>query len=80
MIMENYSRVAVIETPGVPGVDDKRDYLETVSAFYDLPLETLTGSLRYFEKLMAGPHDEEFIVVEPGQSLEEPRFWALSGV
>jgi hypothetical protein len=80
LILEHYTRVAVIDTPGVPGLDDKREYLETVSSFYDLPLEYLTGSLRFLEKLMRGPHDEEFIVVEPGEVLDEPRFWALAGV
>jgi len=80
MIMEHYTRVAVIETPGVPGLEDKREYLETVSEFYELPLVPLTGSLRFLEKLVAGPHDEEFIVVEPGETLDEPRFWELAGV
>jgi hypothetical protein len=78
LIMENYTRLAVIETPGVAGLDEKRDYLETVSAFYDLPLEHLTGSLRFLEKLVNGPHDDEFLVVEPGEVLEESRFWALA--
>ncbi len=72
--------MAVIDTPGVPGLDDAREYLETVSRFYDLPIEYLTGSLRFIEKLVAGPHDEEFIVVEPGDMLDEPRFWALAAV
>jgi hypothetical protein len=80
LILQNYTRVAVIETPGVPGLEDKREYLETVGAFYELPLEQLTGSLRFLEKLVAGPHDEEFIVVEPGELLDEPRFWSLAGV
>ena len=78
LIMENYTRLAVIETPGVPGLEDKTEYLETVSRFYDLPLERLTGSLRFLEKLVAGPHDEEFLVVESGDELDEARFWALS--
>jgi hypothetical protein len=80
LILQNYTRVAVIETPGVPGLEDKREYLETVGAFYELPLEQLTGSLRFLEKLVAGPHDEEFIVVERGELLDEPRFWSLAGV
>ena len=80
LIMENYTRVAVIETPGVPGLDDRQEYLETVSAFYGLPLERLPGSLRFLEKLVAGPHDEEFIVVDRGDALDESRFWELSGV
>jgi len=77
--MEHYTRVAVIETPGVRGLHDKREYLETVSRFYDLPLERLTGSLRFLEKLVAGPHDDEFVVVEPGDVLDESRFWELAG-
>jgi hypothetical protein len=78
LILQNYTRVAVIETPGVTGLDDKRDYLKIVSAFYELPLERLEGSLRFLEKLVTGPHDEEFIVVEPGDVLDEPRFWELA--
>jgi len=78
LIMEHYTRLAVIETPGVGGLDEKRDYLETVSAFYDLPLERLSGSLRFLEKLMSGPHDEEFLIVAPGDVLDESRFWALA--
>jgi hypothetical protein len=58
----------------VRGLEDMREYLETVSRFYDLPLEYLTGSLRFLEKLVTGPHDEEFIVVEPGDQLDESRF------
>ena len=53
LIMEHYTRLAVIETPGVKGLEDKREYLETVSRFYDLPLEQLTGSLRFLEKLVS---------------------------
>jgi hypothetical protein len=79
LIMEHYTRVAVIETPGVAELHDKREYLETVSRFYELPLERLAGSLRFLEKLVSGPLDEEFIVVEPGDELDEARFWALSG-
>ncbi len=81
LIMEHYTRIAVIETPGIATLDDKRAYLETVAKFYELPLERLTGSLRFLEKLVSGPHDREFIVVEPGDELrEERRFWELSGV
>lgn len=78
LIMEHYTRVAVIRTPGVPGLEDKREYLRTVSEFYELPLEVLEGSLRFIQKLVAGPHDDEFVVVEPGDTLEESRFWELA--
>ena len=80
LIMEHYTRLAVIDTPGVGGLAEKAGYLATVSEFYVLPIEYLTGSLRYLEKLMTGPHDEEFLLVEPGRELDECRFWALSAV
>jgi len=69
----------VIETPGVKDLADHEEYLVTVSAFYELPLERFTGWLRFLEKLVAGPHDGEFIVVEPGEVLDESLFWALAG-
>ncbi len=77
MILANYTRVAVIDT-GTYDLDGLREYLETAAAFYGLPIEYLPGSLRYLEKLVHGPHDDEFIVVEPGEELEERRFWALA--
>ena len=77
LILAHYTRVAVIDTGTYP-LDEYRDYLRTVSEFYDLPLEVLPGSLRLLERLVNGPHDAEFIVVEPGGVLDERLFWELS--
>jgi hypothetical protein len=76
MILANYTRVAVIDT-GVVDVQSLRPYVEMVAAFYGLPIEYLDGSLRYLERLMTGPHDGDFLTVEPGGTLEESRFWEL---
>lgn len=76
MILANYTRVAVIDT-GVVELERLRPYIEKVSAFYQLPVEYLHGSLRYLQKLVEGPHDEEFLIVAPGEELEESRFWEL---
>jgi hypothetical protein len=40
-------------------------------------LPALDGSLRLLEKLIRGPHDEEFLIVEPNETLDEARFWDL---
>lgn len=77
LILEHYQRLAVIDT-GTYDLGEYREYLETVAKFYELPLEVLPGSLRLLEKLVTGPHDDEFLVVEPGEVLDEARFWALS--
>jgi hypothetical protein len=78
LILANYTRVALVDT-GTYSLEDCRGYLETVSAFYDLPIAVLPGSLRLLERLVSGPHNGEFIVVEPGEELIERRFWAAAG-
>jgi len=78
LILAHYRRVALVDT-GTYDLAACDEYLRTVSEFYDLPLEVLPGSLRLLEKLVdGGPHDGEFITVEPGDVLDEPRFWEVS--
>ena len=77
LILANYTRVAVVDT-GTYALADYEAYLHTVCGFYDLPLQVLNGSLRLLERLVAGPHDDEFLVVEPGGELLEQRFWTLA--
>jgi hypothetical protein len=76
MIMESYTRVAVIDT-GTYDLQKAHEYVDTVSKFYDLPVVQLDGSLRLLEKLIRGPHDDEFIIVEPGEVLDERIFWEM---
>jgi hypothetical protein len=76
MIMDGYTRVALIDTGSYP-IEQYEPYVREVSEFYNLPVEHLAGSLRYIEKLVKGPHDREFIVIEPGGVLEERIFWEL---
>jgi hypothetical protein len=76
MILEGYTRVAIIDT-GTYDVVKAQVYVDTVAEFYGLPVHKIAGSLRLLEKLIRGPHDEEFIVVEPGEVLEEKIFWDL---
>ena len=76
MYLESYTRVAIIDT-GSYDLAGAEEYVQTVSEFYGLPIHRVAGSLRLLEKLLRGPHDEEFIVVEPGQVLDERIFWDL---
>ena len=76
MILEAYTRVAVIDT-GTYDLEKAQEYVEMVAEFYGLPIERIAGSLRLLAKLIHGPHDEEFIVIEPGEVLEERIFWDL---
>ena len=76
MILEAYTRVAVIDT-GTYDLEKAQEYVDTVAEFYGLPIARLMGSLRLLEKLIRGPHDEEFIIVEPGEELDERIFWDM---
>ena len=76
MILEAYTRVAVIDT-GTYDLVKAQEYVDTVAEFYGLPIANITGSLRLLDKLIHGPHDDEFIVVAPGDVLEEKIFWEL---
>jgi hypothetical protein len=79
MILEAYTRVAMIDT-GTYDLKKAQEYVDTVSEFYGLPVARINGSLRLLQKLIRGPHDEEFIVVEPGEVLEESVFWDLDSL
>jgi Protein of unknown function (DUF1638) len=76
MMLESYTRVAIIDT-GTYDLAKCESYVQTVSEFYSLPVHRLRGSLRLLEKLVRGPHDGEFMIVEPGEVLAERRFWQL---
>jgi hypothetical protein len=78
MELANYTRVALIDTHSY-AIEKYEPYVRTVAEFYDLALARLEGSLRLMGKLLHGPHDGEFIVVEPGGELEERLFWDLAG-
>jgi hypothetical protein len=76
MIMQSYTRLVLVET-GTYDMEKCERYVKKVAQFYDLPIEMLPGDMRLFHKLVKGPWDEEFIVVEPGGVLEESVFWNL---
>ena len=76
MILANYTRVALVDTGTYPR-ERYEPYVRTVAAFYRVSVHMLPGSLRLFEKLVHGPHDAEFLVIEPGGTLDESLFWAL---
>ena len=77
MYLENYTRVAIIDT-GSYDMAMAEAYVKTVSEFYGLPIHRLEGSLRLLAKLLHGPHDDEFLIVEPGEVLGEERFWDVA--
>jgi hypothetical protein len=72
--LANYTRVALISN-GTYDIASCEPYVEKVGAFFGLTVARLEGSLRLIDKALHGPHDGEFIVVEPGSVLDESLFW-----
>lgn len=69
----NYSRLAYIHTTGNDDDDEVR-YSREVAQFLGLEFVEIQGSLRYFEKLVRGEWDDDFIVNPPGRPLEQGLF------
>lgn len=64
----NYRRFMVINTGAYPlesVVPQVREFARTLNMLHEI----VPGSLRLLHKLLLGPWDEEFIVLEPGQEI-----------
>jgi hypothetical protein len=69
----NYTRLALINT-GNHDLAAYRRYAVKVADFFGLSLEEIEGSNRLLVKLVNGPWDEEFVVVEPGETVGYRQF------
>lgn len=68
VMLGHYRRLMVIDTKAY----ELEDILDTTRAFAEkmgMKHEEFTGSMRFLKKLLLGPWDEEFIIMEPGREL-----------
>lgn len=67
-MLSHYRRLMVIDT----GAYHLEEVLQTTRAFAEkmgMKHEEVAGSMRFLNKLLLGPWDEEFIIMEPGREL-----------
>ncbi|AFV03039.1 hypothetical protein UNSWDHB_494 [Dehalobacter sp. UNSWDHB] len=67
-LLHHYQRLMVIDTKAY----ESSDILKTTQKFADtigLRHEEYPGSMRFLNKLLTGPWDEEFIILEQGQKM-----------
>ncbi len=64
---KNYKRLVFIKTPGLEDPEKYIDYSRRVAEFLDLKMQIISGSAEFLKKLVMGPWDENFLVVEPGR-------------
>lgn len=72
-MLKHYKRLVYIDT-GVEDQDGYRDYARRVAAEFSLNFEEVRGSNALIRKLIDGPWDEDFVVVEPGQTIRYSDF------
>jgi hypothetical protein len=68
LLMKNYTRLAFIHT-GRAEVDRYRSYSRDIAERFNLRYEEIQGSNSLVKKILYGPWDEDFIVVEPGEEV-----------
>jgi hypothetical protein len=73
LMLKNYTRLGFINT-GQYQIDHYRDLALQTAVKFDLRFEEIDGSPVLVKKLVFGPWDEEFVVVEPGQTVQYTDF------
>jgi hypothetical protein len=73
LTLKNYTRLAFINT-GAYNLDTYRDYARRASEKFDLRYEEIDGSSALVQKMIAGPWDDEFVVVSPGETITYEMF------
>jgi len=73
LMLANYKRLALINT-GQYELERYRDYARRTAERFGLRYEEVEGSDALVRKLLFGPWDDEFVVIEPGQTFELRQF------
>jgi hypothetical protein len=73
LTLKNYKRLVFINT-GDYNLEKYREYARRNSAMFDLRYEEIDGSPALVKKMIAGPWDDEFVVVSPGETITYEMF------
>lgn len=73
MMLEHYRKLVLIDT-GAYCLDDCLKKSCALAKIFGLAHHTLPGSLTLIKKLLVGPWDNEFVVLEPGQVITMDTF------
>jgi hypothetical protein len=69
LMLKNYTRLGFINT-GQYEIERYRDYARRTAEKFSLRFEQIDGSPALVKKMVFGPWDDEFLVVEPGQTIQ----------
>jgi hypothetical protein len=75
LLLKNYTRLAFINT-GQYEIERYQSYARETAERFNLRYEEIAGSSALVRKMVFGPWDDEFVVVEPGQTVRYTDFVA----
>jgi uncharacterized protein DUF1638 len=73
LLLKNYRRLGFINT-GQYEIERYRDYARKTAEQFNLRFEEIDGSPALVKKMVFGPWDDEFLVVEPGKTIQYTDF------
>ena len=72
--LKNYTRILLVEMGG--DVSEKhREHARENARFLNLRYEEIKGSLEYFQKMLKGSWDKDFIILKPGEEVTQDMFF-----
>lgn len=73
LMLKNYTRLGFINT-GQYEIDRYRSYARKTADKFNLRFEEIEGSPALVKKMVFGPWDDDFLVLEPGQTIQYTDF------
>jgi hypothetical protein len=74
--LKNYTRIALVDM-GVELSETHREHAQENARFLHLRYEEIKGSLEFFEKMLRGMWNKDFIILKPGEEVTQELFLAL---
>ena len=73
LMLKNYKRLAFINT-GQYEIERYREYAQKTADSFALRFEEIEGSSALVQKMVNGPWDDEFVVIQPGETIKYTDF------
>lgn len=74
--LKNYTRIALVDM-GADLSETHREHAMENAKFLHLRYEEIKGSLEFFEKMLRGMWDKDFIILRPGEEIAQELFFDL---
>jgi hypothetical protein len=71
--LKNYTRIALVDM-GSDLSEKHREHARENAHFLHLRYEEIKGSLAFFEKMLRGWWDKDFIILKPGEEVSQDLF------